>query len=414
MSIYLLWLAIVAGAYMAWNIGANDVANAMGTSVGSGALTFRRAVILAGLFEFAGALLVGAHVTQTVRKGIIQPEVFMASPEIFACGMFSALVGAALWLNLASYLKLPVSTTHSIVGAVFGFGLIAGGFHSVQWSTLGKIALSWVTSPVSGGIIAFITFRMIQRLIFQAESPGRASFRFTPYFSFMVGFILCLSVMFKGLKNLHLHLPFSTAVALSFGAGVLLTIFYFLLFQRKKAVSFASFEDELNSVETNFISMQTATACYIAFAHGSNDVANAVGPLAAVYDVYCTHSVHTEVHVPIWILGLGAAGIVVGLGTWGYRVIETIGRKITTITPTRGFSATFGAATTVLLCSRLGMPISTTQTLVGAVIGVGLARGIDALDIKVIRRVISSWAFEIPLTAALTILTYFLIVSLFE
>ncbi len=414
MSIYLLWLAIVAGAYMAWNIGANDVANAMGTSVGSRALTFRRAVILAGIFEFAGALLVGAHVTQTVRKGIIQPEVFMASPEIFACGMFSALVGAALWLNLASYLKLPVSTTHSIVGAVFGFGLIVGGFHSVQWSTLGKIALSWITSPVLGGIIAFITFRIIQRLIFQADSPGRASLRITPYFSFLVGFILCLSVIFKGLKNLHLHWSFPQALAISLGAGVLITMFYMWMFRRKKAITFASYEDELNSVEVNFVSLQIATACYVAFAHGSNDVANAVGPLAAVYDVYRTGSVHAEVMVPIKILMIGAICIPLGLATYGYRVIETIGKKITTMTPTRGFSAEFGAATTVLLCSRLGMPISTTQTLVGAVIGVGLARGIGALDIKVIRRVISSWAFEIPLTAILTIITYFLIVSLFD
>jgi PiT family inorganic phosphate transporter len=411
MSVYILWLAIVAGAYMAWNIGANDVANAMGTSVGSGALTFRRAVILAGIFEFAGALLVGGHVTQTVRKGIVPPEVFIGSSELFAIGMFSALVGAALWLNIASYMRLPVSTTHSIVGAVFGFGLVAGGFDSVRWATLGKICLSWVTSPVLGGLIAFTTFRVISRLIFYAESPGRASLRLTPYFSFMVGFILALSVIFKGLKNLHLNLPFSTAIVISLGAGALLTFVYLLIFQRKKGITFKNYEDELNSVELNFISMQTATACYIAFAHGSNDVANAVGPLAAVYDVYCTGSIHTEVSVPIWILCLGGVGIIVGLSTWGYRVIETLGKKITAMTPTRGFSATFGAATTVLLCSRLGMPISTTQTLVGAVIGVGLARGIGTLDVRIIRRVISSWAFEIPLTAALTVITYFLIKS---
>ncbi len=409
----IFWMTVVVGAYMAWNIGANDVANAMGTSVGSGALTFRQAVVLAGIFELAGAMLVGSHVTDTVRKGIVDPALFVGDPELFAIGMFSALFGAAIWLHLASYLGLPVSTTHSIVGAIAGFGLIFGGFGAVKWGAMGWITLSWIVSPFVGGIIAFMTFKVIQRKIFDSSSPGRAAYNLAPYFTFVVGVTLVLSIIYKGLKNLHLDLPLSTAVVYASAAGIVIAVIYRLLLRGSwSRCEVGSTTQENAFVENIFGYLQIATACCVAFAHGANDVANAVGPLAAVYIIFKENVVTATVAVPSWILGIGAIGIVIGLGTWGYRVMGTIGTKITEITPTRGFSAEFGTATTVLLCSRMGLPVSTTQVLVGAVIGVGLARGIGALDTSVIRRVVASWAFGIPFTAALCVAIYMITCSI--
>ena len=403
---YLLWLAIVFAGYMAWNIGANDVANAMGTSVGSGAISYRQAILLAGIFEFGGAVLVGAHVTETIRKGIIDPNapIFTSEPMLFAIGMASALLAAACWLNLATYFGLPVSTTHSIVGAVFGFGVVSA-IKYVHWSKLGSIALAWIVSPVMGGIIAFIAFRIVQKVIFSADSPAKNTLRYAPYFTFLVGLIISLSAIYKGL---HLNWGLGRALAVSSLVGLLLTIFYsYLLHRWRERTQFGSFEAELEYVEGSFRYLQVATACYVAFAHGSNDVANAIGPLAGVYACYLGKADYAyKAAVPIWMLLLGGAGIVVGLATWGRRVIETIGRKITVITPTRGFCAEFGAASTILLCSRLGLPVSTTQVLVGSVIGVGLARGVDTLEIRTISRVVSNWLLEIPLTAVLTIIFY--------
>ena len=415
-SAVILWLAIVFAGYMAWNIGANDVANAMGTSVGSGAISYRQAIFLAGIFEFAGAVLVGAHVTETIRKGIIDPSapIFSNQPVLFALGMASALLAAASWLNLATYFGLPVSTTHSIVGAVFGFGIVSA-FSYIHWSKLTSIVLAWIISPVTGGIIAFVAFRIIQKLIFSADSPAQNTLKYGPYFTFLVGMIIGLAVIYKGLKNLHLHWSLGRALEVSTLAGVVITIFYTLLLHRwRRQKEFSSFEAELDYVEGSFRYLQVATACYVAFAHGANDVANAVGPLAGVYACWKGEETYAvKAVVPIWMLLLGGVGIVLGLATWGRRVIETIGRKITHITPTRGFCAEFGAATTILLCSRLGLPVSTTQVLVGSVIGVGLARGVDTLEIRTISKVISNWLLEIPLTAFLTIVFYLVLKAIF-
>jgi len=405
----ILAIALIGGLYMAWNIGANDVANAMGTSVGSGAVTFKQAVILAGIFEFLGAMLVGGHVTDTIRKGIVSPEV-LADPDVFIAGMLSALLAAAIWLNVATYFGLPVSTTHSIVGAIFGFGLLYGGFGSVNWGKLCSIVASWIISPLAGALLGYGMFRYINSKIFKSDSPALSARAVGPRMVFMVIFILVLSIIYKGLTNLHLNFGLATAVGIAAAAGLLAALICRMILARIwKDCDNLCLADQLDMVEQVFRILQVFTACYVAFAHGANDVANAVGPLAGVYTAIKMQAVSVKVAVPPWILALGAVGIVVGLVTWGYRVIATVGEKITELTPTRGFAATFACATTVLVCSRMGLPISTTHTLVGAVVGVGLARGISALDRKVVVNIAYSWIITIPAAAILTALLYPLI-----
>lgn len=390
-----LALAIALGLFMAWNIGANDVANAMGTSVGSGALTLRQAILVAGVFEFAGAVLVGAHVTETIKGGIIPPEPFVAEPQVFMYGMASALAGAAVWLLIATVLGLPVSTTHSIVGAVVGFGVVALGWGQVEWGTMVPIVLSWIVSPLCGAGLAFLTFSFIRRKIILADRPYEATVQWAPHLVALVGFTLALSILYKGLKNLNLDLPFSVAGPLCLLFGGLLGLGMRIWLSRRPAPEGFS----ATSVERMFAGMQIVTACYVAFAHGANDVANAIGPVAAIVQVWQDGAMAADAPVPFWVLVTGGAGIIVGLATYGYKVIATVGHKITSMTPTRGFSAEFGAATTVLLASRLGLPISTTHTLVGAVIGVGLARGLAALNLRVIRNIAYSWVITIPASA---------------
>ena len=404
-----LALAIAIGLFMAWNIGANDVANAMGTSVGSGALTLRQAILVAAVFEFAGAVLVGAHVTETIKGGIIPPEAFAADPQVFMFGMASALAGAAVWLLIASTLGLPVSTTHSIVGAVVGFGLISVGWGQMEWSTLGSIVLSWVVSPLCGGILAYLTFTLIRRKIILADDPYEATVQWAPHLIAVVGFTLGLSILYKGLSNLNLDLPLHVAGPLCLLLGGVLGLAMRVWLSRRYVPEGFS----VTSVERLFAGLQVVTACYVAFAHGANDVANAIGPLAAVVQAWQDGSLAARAPVPIWILMMGGVGIVVGLATYGYKVIETVGHKITSMTPTRGFSAEFGAATTVLLASRLGLPISTTHTLIGAVIGVGLARGLAALNLRVIRNIAYSWVVTIPAAALVAMLCFVALTRIF-
>lgn len=398
-----LGLALLFGLFMAWNIGANDVANAMGTSVGSGALTLKQAILVAAVFEFGGAVLVGAHVTDTIKGGIVSPQAFTDTPELFMYGMAAALLGAAVWLMVASFFGLPVSTTHSIVGAVAGFGIVSVGWAEVDWGTMGAIVASWVISPLTGGLIAFFTFSFIRDRILLVDRPYEATVMWAPHMIAVVGFTLGLSIFYKGLKNLNLDFPFTVAapICLVFG-GVLGLGMRTWLSRRLKPTGYS-----VVAVERLFAGMQVVTACYVAFAHGANDVANSIGPLAAVMQVAREGVVAAEATVPIWILVLGGVGIVLGLATYGYRVIDTVGHKITHMTPTRGFSAEFGAATTVLLASRLGLPISTTHTLIGAVIGVGFARGIAALDLRVVRNIVYSWVLTIPAAATVAVATYY-------
>ncbi|MGB0680240.1 MAG: inorganic phosphate transporter [Polyangiales bacterium] len=404
----LLATATVTGLYMAWNIGANDVANAMGTSVGSGALTLRAAIVVAAIFEFSGAMLVGGTVTQTISKGIISLDAIGADALLLATGMTCALLSAAIWLHVATYFGWPVSTTHSIVGAVVGFGLVAGGLHAVQWLMLLKIAASWVISPAMGALVGFACFVLVRRLVLGAASPLTAMRRVGPVLVFPVFALLTLALLFKGLKPLHLDLPMSFAAPLAAGVGLTASLLAVpLLGLVAKRAMRVQGQDELKQVERVFLALQILTACFVAFAHGSNDVANAVGPLAAVY-ASARGTVSTEVTIPVNVLTVGAVGIVFGLATYGYRVMGTIGRDITELTPSRGFVAEFAAASTIVLASKLGLPVSTTHTLVGAVIGVGFARSIGAINMGVLRGIIASWFITVPFTAVLSAVLVFI------
>lgn len=429
----LFWLALIFGAYMAWNIGANDVANAMGTSVGSGSLTIRQAVIIAAIMELAGAVLVGMHVTDTVRKGIFDPAMF--PPNLLVFGFLAALLAAAMWLQIATFFGLPVSTTHSIVGAVVGVGVAIGGAEVIHWGKVVEIILSWISSPLCGAIVSYLLFLLIQKRILDRENPLEAAYKLTPFLVFYVGFVLSMVMVFKGLKNLKLDLDFPSALLTSVFVGILFYIFAILFLKKlrhkndlakialltnSQTDSHDSIDEwetkrrfEFEKVEAIFGFLMILSACFLAFAHGANDVANAIGPVAAIVDIVRSGAISKTSQVPIWILLMGGAGIVMGLATWGYRVIETVGKKITKLTPSRGFAANIGAATTIVLASRLGFPISTTHTLIGAVLGIGFARGISSLNFKVVRDIILSWIITIPAGALLAIGFYFLLRAIF-
>ncbi len=406
LNTFLLVFAIAACIYMACNIGANDVANAMGTSVGSGSLTFKQAILIAAVAEFAGAYLVGGHVSDTIRKGMLDPTIFAGDPIHLVYGMIGALVASAVWLNLASYLGWPVSTTHAIVGAVVGFGVMAGGLDAVSWSKVGKVVMSWVISPVMGGLCSFILFRFITYQIFSRRNPLLYAKKLLPYLVFMVCIILANAMFYKGLKNLHLDLSFVQAMVYAILVGVAGFFLSKVIVKKVPDVPKREIHKQLDSTEKIFKYLQILTAFYIAFAHGSNDVANAVGPLAAVVAILKNGSVQMKVDMPSWILAMGGACIVFGLLIWGRRVMETIGNKITEITPSRGFCATFGAATIVLVCSKMGLPVSTTHTLVGSVIGVGFARGLPTLNLGIIQEIVISWVATVPFTAVLSAILF--------
>ena len=403
---FLLSFAVIACIYMACNIGANDVANAMGTSVGSKALTFKQAILIAAVAEFIGAFFVGGHVSDTIRKGMLDPTIFEAVPYHLVYGMISALLAAALWLHIASYLGWPVSTTHSIVGGVVGFGIIAGGMDVISWGKIGQVVLSWVVSPVMGGLVAFLVFKFINKNVFSKRTPLAYAKNLLPYMVFVVFVILTNAMVYKGLKNLHLDLSFINSLVLSLLVGSL--AFVVTKFLAKKIPYNASWDlqKQFHETENVFKYLQILTAFYVAFAHGSNDVANAVGPLAAVVAILKDGQVNMQVVMPTWILAMGGGFIVFGLLIWGAKVMATIGEKITELTPSRGFAATFGAATVVLICSKMGLPISTTHTLVGSVIGVGLARGLATLNFDIIKMIAISWISTIPFTAIISMLCY--------
>ena len=399
-------LAVSACIYMACNIGANDVANAMGTSVGSGSLTFKQAIYIAAIAEFAGAFFVGGHVSDTIRKGMLDPTIFSETPIILVYGMIAALLSAALWLNIASYLAWPVSTTHSIVGAVVGFGIMAGGMDAINWIKVWSVVMSWVVSPLMGGLVAFLLFRFLTNQVFRRRNPLLYAKRILPYMVFLVSVILANAMFYKGLKNLHLNFSFPEAILYSFIVGA---IGFFIAKPLSKKISDIPRKEihkQLEATENIFKYLQITTAFYIAFAHGSNDVANAVGPLAAVFSILNSGTVEMKVAMPTWILALGGGFIVFGLLIWGRRVMETIGKKITEITPSRGFCATFAAATVVLICSKMGLPVSTTHTLVGSVIGVGLARGLPTLNLGIVKEIVMSWLATVPFTALLAAILF--------
>ena len=399
-------LAVSACIYMACNIGANDVANAMGTSVGSSSLTFKQAIYIAAIAEFAGAFFVGGHVSDTIRKGMLDPTIFSETPIILVYGMIAALLSAALWLNIASYLAWPVSTTHSIVGAVVGFGIMAGGMDAINWIKVWSVVMSWVVSPLIGGLVAFLLFRFLTNQVFRRRNPLLYAKRILPYMVFLVCVILANAMFYKGLKNLHLNFSFPEAILYSFIVGAIGFFIAKPLSKKIPDVPRKEIHKQLEATENIFKYLQITTAFYIAFAHGSNDVANAVGPLAAVFSILNSGTVEMKVAMPTWILALGGGFIVFGLLIWGRRVMETIGKKITEITPSRGFCATFAAATVVLICSKMGLPVSTTHTLVGSVIGVGLARGLPTLNLGIVKEIVMSWLATVPFTALLAAILF--------
>ncbi len=410
----MLILAIIFGLFMTWGIGANDLANAMGTSVGAGAITVKQAIGIAIVFEFLGAVLAGGSVTKTIRKGIIDPTNIVNNPEILVYGMLAALLAAAFWLMIASTKGWPVSTTHSIVGALIGFAIVGIGPEAVMWGKVGKVVASWVISPAIGGTIAFLLVMSTRKLIFDTDNPLKNAKKYAPVYIFLVGFMISLVTMFKGLKHLNIDLtgPESFAVAISFG---LLTAAMGWFFIRNIEEDPAGGRDfHFASVEKVFTPMMLFTACSMAFAHGSNDVANGIGPLAAVYSIISSGGeVMQESPLPIWILLLGGGGIVLGLITLGYKVMLTVGKKITELTPSRGFCAELAAATTVVLASKTGLPVSTTHILVGSVLGVGMARGIGALDLRVVFNIIISWLVTLPAGAVMAMLFFFTLKGIF-
>lgn len=399
-------LAVIFGLYMTWGVGANDVANAMGTSVGSGAITVKKAIIIAGVFEFAGAFLAGGHVTGTIRKGIIDTA-FVPAPEILVYGMLSALLAAGIWLMVASYMGWPVSTTHTIVGALVGFGIAGLGVESVAWGKVGSIVASWVVSPLLGATIAFMLTVSVRRLILDTDDPFGNAKRYGPMYVFFMGVLISLVTMFKGLKHLKLDLSAWQSGAVAILVGLLIAGFGRMLLQRIQVDPEADRAFHFASVEKVFAPLCVFTACSMAFAHGSNDVANGIGPLAAVVSIASSGEVAQESALPLWILALGGGGIVIGLATMGYRVMKTIGTRITELTPSRGFCAELAAAATVVTASRLGLPVSTTHIIVGSVLGVGMARGIAAIDMRVVLRIVTSWLVTLPIGGGLAALIFF-------
>ena len=409
-----LVMAIIFGFYMTWGIGANDVANAMGTSVGSGAITVKQAIIVAAIFEFAGAFIAGGQVTATIRKGIIDPAAITGQPELLVYGMLAALLAAAIWLMVATSRGWPVSTTHSIVGAIVGFAVAGIGMEAVKWGKIGSIVASWVVSPLIGGTIALLLMISVRKLILNADNPFDRAKTYGPVYVFLVGWIVALVTMFKGLKHLNLHLTMGESFIAATVIGIIVALIGKMLINKVKIDTTADRDFHYASVEKVFTPMMVFTACAMAFAHGSNDVANGIGPMAAVVSIIDSGGqVGQKASLPLWILLMGGVGIVIGLATMGYKVMQTIGTKITELTPTRGFCATLAAATTVVLASKTGLPVSTTHIAVGCVMGVGLARGVGALDMRVIGNIVVSWVVTLPAGGILAALFFFLFKGIF-
>lgn len=410
----LVLIAAAFGFLMAWGIGANDVANAMGTSVGTKSLTIRQAIIIAMVFEFAGAYLAGGEVTATIKDGIIDSTAFSAQPEQLVLGMIAALLAAGLWLVLASFYGWPVSTTHSIIGAIVGFTLVSVGADAVQWGKFAGIVGSWIVTPALSGLLAYLLFISVQRFIFNRPHPLQSAKRVGPFYIFLTALVLCVVTLQKGLKHVGLQLDTVESLLISFLIALLAGVVGWFFIRRMHFNPQADIRMHYTNVEKVFGILMVVTACAMAFAHGSNDVANAIGPLSAVAaTVNNAGQIVAKSHLDWWVLPLGAVGIVLGLATMGQRVMATVGTGITHLTPSRGFAAQLATASTVVIASGTGLPISTTQTLVGAIMGVGLARGIAAINLGVVRNIVISWVITLPAGALLSIVIFWALEWLF-
>ena len=402
---YILIVGYIFGFYMAWNIGANDVANSMASAVGAKAITIRQAIFIAGILNVAGAVFIGSHVTQTIRKGIVSTDI-LSDPQVALIGALSALLASALWVSFATWKSLPVSTTHSIVGAMIGFGIMAGGFGVINWGKLAAVVVSWIISPVFSLVIAFVMFKIIVRLILVRRDAFARALGLSPAFIGLAAFVVVLSFLFKTPLGKTLAIDSWTALLVALVLGG--SIGYAGKAILKRFVS----RDDADSTEQVFRKIQIGTSCYVALAQGANDVANAIGPLAVIYFLVTTGNVGAEVPVPIWLLLFGGIGIACGIGMAGHRVMDTIGTKITTLTNTRGFSVDFAAASTVLMASKMGLPVSTTHAAVGGVLGVGLAGGIEAVNFRIVLKIMLYWVLTVP-AAAFTSMILFLILRVF-
>lgn len=400
----ILIMGYIFGFYMAWNIGANDVANSMAPAVGAKAITIRQAVFIAGILNILGATFIGSHVTNTIRKGIVSAEI-LTDPHLAILGAFSALLAASLWLSFATWKSLPVSTTHSIVGAMIGFGIIAGGFSVIKWGKLVAVVMSWIISPFFSIIIAFIVFKIIVRLILSKKDRFKRALNLSPYFVGITLFVIILSFLYK--TPIGKKLSIETPVAMVF--SLILSVIFGMI---GKILLYRFIKDRKpDGTEEIFKRIQIGTCCYVALAQGANDVANAIGPLAVIYSLVKTGSVGATVPVPIFLLLFGGIGIAGGITMAGHRVMETIGTKITTLSNSRGFAVNFSAATTVLVASKMGLPVSTTHAAVGGVLGVGLARGIEAVNFSIVFKIMLYWIITVPVSA-LTSMAIFKILQL--
>jgi len=393
--LFIIGGASAIGLYMAWSIGANDVANSMATAVGAKAITFKQAVVIAGILNFAGAVLLGPKVAETVKGQIVNSEM-IADPHILLLGFVASLLAAAIWVTLSTWKSMPISTTHSIIGALMGFGLIAGGMSSVNWGKVGSVASSWVLSPIIGCILAFFIFKLIVKTIFAKEKPVKSAKVVGPIIIGLTSFLITSSLLLKTQLSDILNITdLGTALIISTVIAIIVSLIGIILFRNVQTESGKDYV----TVESIFRKLQIVTSCYVAFSHGANDVANAIGPVAAIVPLASSGEMNPTAQIPFYLLAIGGIGITIGCLTWGRRVMKTVGGKITKLTNTRGFSIDFAAATTVLVASKLGLPVSTSHTVVGAVIGVGLARGLEAVDLSVIRKIVISWLLTLPIAA---------------
>ncbi|HAT1660547.1 TPA: inorganic phosphate transporter [Legionella pneumophila] len=412
-SIYLLFAALILCFLMTWGVGANDLANVMSTTMGSKAVTVRQAMLIAIVFEFAGAFLGGEGVTETMRDGIINTSQLSNEPLILIEGMLCVLFACTIWMNLASYLGVPVSITNALVGSMVGFGTIVLGPDAIHWNQVARIAIGWVSSPLISGITAYALFISIQQTIFVKSNPLTKAKLYIPIYLFLIGFILSFITVFKGLNHFDIHLNLKQDLAVTLATSIVITILGMIFIKRIPEYHKIRRRERFIQVEKYFAVLMAMTACAMAFAHGSNDVALAVGPLSIVHSlVMHSNQIFDADNYPSWIILLGCLGVVIGFLMYGRKVIETVGSSITALTPSRAFAATLSAATTVVVATSTGIPVSATQTLVGAVLGVGLARGIGALNLIVIRNIFMSWVLTLPAASILTILSYKLLHAL--
>lgn len=394
----ILIIAYIFGFYMAWNIGANDLANAMASSVGAKAITIRQAVIIAGILNVIGATFIGSHVTDTIRKGIVSPEI-MTNPHLTLIGALSALLASSLWISFATWKSLPVSTTHSIVGAMCGFGFMAGGMSAIKWSKLSEVVMSWIISPFFSLILAWLMFRLIIYSVLRENNSFKKAEQLSPFFIGLAAFIVVLSFLFKTPLGKSLSVGSGAALGLSL---VIAIITGFI----GKQIIIKFVKDKENGAESIFRYVQVGTSCYVALSQGANDVANAIGPLAVIFFVVKTGSVSPQIPVPFSLLLFGGIGIASGIAMAGYRVMDTLGHKITSLSNTRGYSVDFAAATTVLVASKLGLPVSTTHAAVGGVLGVGLAKGIEGVNFRIVFQILIYWILTVPAAALTSMIIY--------